>query len=200
MEITNEIKTIISEWCKETGNKVTYTDNGIRIIPILERKGAYLKENNPLDNDLPILNKALVEYMYNKTPVEDTINNCNDMIMFQSIYRLSGKYKFAWHNGEYLTDKTYRVFASKDKNDTTLTKCTEKTSENVTYHSDGYNLYIDNYKGDKFQDCPEHCFIYNQSVKDIPMSIKLDKRWYIEMAKERLAMFGYKVQFKNELF
>ena len=153
-------------------------------MKIIEQKGAYLKENNPLDNDLPILNKALVEYMYNKTPVEDTINGCNDMIMFQSIYRLSGDCKFAWHNGEYLTNKTYRVFASKEKkNDTYLGKCKEM-----------------NGKADKFQDCPEHCFIYNQYIKDIPMSIKLDKGWYIEMAKERLAMFGYKVQFKNELF
>lgn len=198
--MNKELEEIIKNFEEENHCKVICNGNVLHILGSLERKGKYVKENNPLDNNLPILNEALVKYITEGIPVEDTINNCNDMIMFQSIYRLSGKYKFAWHNGEYLTNKTYRVFASKDKNDTFLTKCTEKTSGNVTYHRDGYNLYIDRYKGDKFQDCPEHCFIYNQSVKDIPMSIKLDKGWYIEMAKKRLAMFGYKVQFKNELF
>lgn len=182
--MNKELEEIIKNFEEENHCKVICNGNVLHILGSLERKGKYVKENNPLDNNLPILNEALVKYITEGIPVEDTINNCNDMIMFQSIYRLSGKYKFAWHNGEYLTNKTYRVFASKEKkNDTYLGKCKEM-----------------NGKVDKFQDCPEHCFIYNQSVKDIPMSIKLDKGWYIEMAKERLAMFGYKVQFKNELF
>ena len=56
----------------------------------VKRIGAYVKELSPIDNDLPILNKALVDYMVHKTPVEQTINQCNDLIMFQKIVKLCG--------------------------------------------------------------------------------------------------------------
>ena len=46
----------------------------------VERIGAYVKELSAVDNDLPILNKALVDYMVKKTPVEQTINQCDDLI------------------------------------------------------------------------------------------------------------------------
>lgn len=186
---------IHAEWCNRTGmgmgvdwiteyhakdvnNYVFRFENGS-----LERKGKYVKENNPLDNNLPILNEALVKYIAEGIPVEDTINNCNDMIMFQSVYRLSGSFGAAWHNGEYLTNKTYRIFASVDDNDTYLGKCKEIGG-----------------KPDKFQDTPEHCFILNKDIHNIPMSIKLDRKWYINMAKKRLEQYGYHLQKSNELF
>lgn len=163
---------------KDVNNYVFIFENGK-----IETKGKYVKENNPLDNNLPILNEALVAYITKGIPVEETINNCNDMIKFQNIYRLSGRFKTAWHNGEYLTNKTYRVYASLDKNDTYLGKCEESGGSII-----------------KFQDTPEHCFIYNKDVRDIPLSCKLDKEWYVKMAKERLRQFGYDFQKKNALF
>lgn len=45
----------------------------------IERKGAYVKPLNDLDNDLPIINKALVDYMVNGVPVEQTIMQCDDL-------------------------------------------------------------------------------------------------------------------------
>ena len=169
---------------KDVNNYVAFSrpdENGN--MKVIEQKGSFVKENNPLDNDLPILNEAMVNYISKNIPVEDTINNCNELIKFQNIYRLSGDAKAAWHNGEYFTDKTYRIFASVDSNDTYLGKCKEIGG-----------------KPDKFQDTPEHCFIYNKSVKDIPMSIKLDRKWYINMAKKRLEQYGYQLQKSNELF
>ena len=163
---------------KDVNNYVFKFDNGK-----LELKGKYVKENSDLDNNLPILNEAMVAYITKGIPVEETINNCNEMIKFQSIYRLSSSYKSAWHNGEYLTNKTYRIYASKDKTDTYLGK------------SAGVGMKVD-----KFQDTPEHCFILNQSVKDIPMSIKLDRKWYIDMAKKRLEQYGYIMQTGSKLF
>ena len=163
---------------KDVNNYVFKFDNGK-----LELKGKYVKENSDLDNNLPILNEAMVKFIVDGIPVEDTINNCNEMIKFQSIYRLSGSTKYAWHNGEYLSNKTYRVYASKDDKDTYLGK------------SAGIGMKVD-----KFQDTPKHCFILNQSVKDIPMSIKLDKTWYIDMAKKRLEQYGYVMQTGSKLF
>ena len=63
----------------------------------VERIGAYVKELSATDNDLPILNKALVDYMVHKTPVEQTINQCDDLIMFQKIVKLSEKYNWVEH-------------------------------------------------------------------------------------------------------
>lgn len=51
------------------------TDGGV------ERIGAYVKELSAIDYDLPILNKALVDYMVKKIPIEQTINQCNDLII-----------------------------------------------------------------------------------------------------------------------
>ena len=200
-EMTEKIyRHICDEWCartkltfaheewggivqKDVNNYVAFSrpdENGN--MKVIERKGSFVKENNPLDNDLPILNEAMVNYISKNIPVEDTINNCNEMIKFQSIYRLTGD-KYAWHNGEYLTDKTYRVFASTDKTDTYLGKC-EDMGKTIS----------------KFQDTPEHCFIYNKSVKDVPFSIKINKKWYIDMAKKRLEQYGYELQRGSSLF
>ena len=40
----------------------------------IETKGKYVKENSPLDNNLPILNEALVAFITKGIPVEETIN------------------------------------------------------------------------------------------------------------------------------
>ena len=183
MELNQEIKDIISEWCKETKNKVVFTDNGIRIIPILERKGLYVKELSELDNNLPIVNEAVNAYIVKGVPVEKTITECNQMIKFQMVFKVSSSYKYAVHNGHRFTEKTFRVFASKDVSDGYLGRCKEE----------GGNL-------DKFQNCPDHCFVYNKSVKDTPMSIKIDKKWYVTLAKKRLEDFGYEFEKPGQLF
>ena len=161
----------------------------------VERIGAYVKELSGADNDLPILNKALVEYMVHKTPVEQTINQCDDLIMFQKIVKLSDKYDWVEHEHcipyishigkrtvktvyEYLdkdkyTYKSYRVFASNCLNDGRLLKRKQVKS-----------------KGEKFGNTPDHCFIFNDSVVGVKTPPELDKQWYIDLAKKRLKQFG----------
>ena len=141
----------------------------------LERKGAYVMELDDLNYDLPIVNKALVDYMMNNIPVEETINNCDMIKEFQKIVKVSSNYEGGWHNGENLTDKTFRVFASKDQNDTYLGK----------YKYQGATI-------EKFANTPEHCFIMNESVNGVKVSKKLDKQWYIDLALKRLEDFGIK--------
>lgn len=161
----------------------------------VERIGAYLKELSPIDNDLPILNKALVNYMVHKIPVEQTINQCDDLIQFQKIVKLSSNYKWVEHEHctpnevwtgvrvkkmhlEYprcirYTYKSYRVFASKDIHDGRLLRCGGKKT-----------------KGEKFGNTPEHCFLFNDSVEGVKVPGNLDKDWYIDLAKKRLKQFG----------
>lgn len=142
----------------------------------LERKGAYVMELDDLNNDLPIVNKALVDYMMKGVAVEETIGNCDEIKQFQKIVKVSSNYKGAWHNGEYLHDKTFRVFASKDKKDTYLGKF--------------------KYKGatiEKFGNTPDFAFIMNENVNGVKVTKKLDKQWYIDLANKRLEDFGIKV-------
>ncbi len=143
----------------------------------IERKGAWLKELNNLDYDLPIVNEALVAYMTKGIPVERTIRQCNDLIKFQKIVKVSSKYMCGWHNGRKLTDKTYRVFASTDPHDTYIGKVKIKNGKASV---------------EKFGNTPEHCFYMNCSVNGLPAPDNLDKQWYIDLAKKRLTAFGVK--------
>lgn len=135
----------------------------------LERKGAYTKESSPLDNDTPIIQEAIVQKLMNDISVEDTINNCDDLILFQKVYRVKGRFKYAWHNGEYLNNKTYRVFASTDMADTYIGKCENKLG-----------------KIGKFQDTPEHCFIVNENIEGWKVPSNLNRHWYISQAEKAL--------------
>ena len=161
----------------------------------VERIGAYVKELSATDNDLPILNKALVEYMAHKTPVEQTINQCDDLIMFQKIVKLSEKYDWVEHEHctpvitktgkrvikevyEYpekvkYSYKSYRVFASNSQDDGRLLKRKKVKT-----------------KGEKFGNTPDHCFICNDDVCGVKTPQTLDKGWYIDLAKKRLKQFG----------
>lgn len=161
----------------------------------VERIGAYVKELSATDNDLPILNKALVEYMVHKTPVEQTINQCDDLIMFQKIVKLSEKYDWVEHEHctpvitktgkrvikevyEYpekvkYSYKSYRVFASNSQDDGRLLKRKRVKT-----------------KGEKFGNTPDHCFICNDDVCGVKTPQTLDKGWYIDLAKKRLKQFG----------
>ena len=138
----------------------------------IESKGAYVKSLSPTDNDLPILNKALKEYMVNNTPIEETINRADDVIDFQKIVKLSSSYKYVMHNNEIYTNKCYRVFASKDPCDGIIYKC--KSHD----------------KRDKFANTPERCLIENGDVTGIKVPAVLDREWYIQEAYKRLDQFG----------
>ena len=73
------------------------------------------------------------------------------------------------------TYKSYRVFASNDLQDGRLLKNGGKRG-----------------KAEKFANTPEHCFIWNDSVEGVKVPQNLDRQWYIDLARKRLADFGVK--------
>lgn len=154
----------------------------------IEKKGAYVKELSPLDYDLPIVNEAVTEYMAHKIPVEKTINNCNELIKFQKVVKLSDKYEYVEHNGKKLNYKCYRVFASKNQNDGEILKCNH-AKRKIKIDS-GYDVDETYIKKDKFGLTPDHCFIENSDVREMPVPELLDKQWYIDLAKKRLGDYG----------
>ena len=150
----------------------------------VEAKGGEVKELSNLDNDLPIVNKAMREYMINGTPVEYTINNASDLIEFQKIVKLSGKYDYVYHNGKEYRNKCYRVFASKSDQDGIIYKVklrTKKIEAGLTVP--------DTPKMDKFANTPDKCFLSNGDIRDVKVPKQLDRQWYVTTAKERLRRF-----------
>ena len=193
-EAFNKIDDICYEWEKRTGMNLGF-DNIVEIYQKdvnnyifkyedgeLERKGAYVKELKNLDYDLPIINEAMVEFMINKIPIEFTINNCNELIKFQKIVKISGNYRYGWHKGKLLNDKTYRVFASNNRMDTYIGKL-KKGSKTI----------------EKFANTPLNCFINNDDIKDKIVPNNLDRNWYINLAKERLKQFGIDNIINNQM-
>lgn len=169
-------------WQKDVNNYIFRFSNGK-----LERKGAYVMELDELNNDLPIVNKAIVNFLTREIMPEETINNCKKLKDFQKLVKVSSNYVCGYHNGEYLNDKTFRVFASRNKDDTSILKCKYPIGTIIGTGDDGSSKV---YKGEKFADTPEHCFIRNSDVNDIDVTDKLDKRWYIDLAEKRLKDFG----------
>ena len=146
----------------------------------IERCGDYVKETSRTDNDLPIVRNALVEYMAHGVPVEKTINECEDLIQFQKVVKLSDNYKWVEHEHcepvqrqkgvrviktwyEYphtdrYTYKSYRVFASSDLHDGRLLRAGGKRG-----------------KPEKFGNTPDHCRIFNEDMTGVKVPAWLDR-------------------------
>lgn len=139
----------------------------------MKSKGKYVKKLNDLDYDLPIVNKAMVDFMVDGVVPEQTIEECNELKEFQKIVKVSSKYWKGFHNGEYLSDKTFRVFASTDESDTFVGKIKSPGA-----------------KPEKFADTPDRSFINNASMDGVQCPEKLDKQWYIDLTYKRLEQFG----------
>lgn len=169
-DVVNEI------WQKDVNNYILRFDNGK-----LERKGGYVKELDDLDNDLPIVNEAVVKFLTEGISPQKTIEECNELKMFQKIVRLSRKYKYAHHNGNKLNETTFRVFASLDWTDGAITKQKDVCSTK-----------------EKFANTPARCFIYNSNVNEKPIPFKLDKTWYIDLAVKRIADYGMSVNLEKQ--
>lgn len=152
---------------KDVNNYIIVMNNGK-----IKSKGAYVKDLNELDNDLPIVNKALMEYFINNVPVENTINNCDDLIMYQKIVKASSKYKHALHGNKIVNEKILRVFASRSRNDPGVYKV--KKGKNTP---------------DKLAGTPDKCFIDNSNISGVKIPRKLDKQWYIDIANKRIKDF-----------
>lgn len=135
--------------------------------------GGYVKKLNPLDNDLPIVNKALINYFLKGISLEETINNCDDLMMFQQIDRISSKFSYAMHGSKVLKERTIRSFASLNSPDGALVKIHGSTG-----------------RTHKLSNTSNNCFIDNSDVRNKKVPAKLDRQHYINLARKRLEDFG----------
>lgn len=163
-----EFDYILEIWQKDVNNYVFTQFDGK-----VERKGAYVKELNSMDNDLPIINQAMIAYMLHDIPVEQTIRSCSSMIDFQKICKLSTKYDYVTHNDKKYTNKCYRVFASTRESDGPVKKVKEGSG-----------------RKDKFGNTSIHSFLDGSDITNTKVPDYLDKDWYIDLAEKRLKQYG----------
>lgn len=178
---------VVYEWEQRTGMKMdfdtyigTIYQKDVNNYLLIDRKtgavkakGGYVMKLNDLSYDLPIINKALVDYMIHGIPVRRTIMGCQDLREFQLVSRISSKYTHILYGDKPIKEKCIRVFASNDPADPGVKKvhAVRKTTAKLT-------------------NSPEHCFIFNDDVKGVPVPDKLDRQWYIDFANKRLSDFG----------
>ncbi|ASN68265.1 putative DNA polymerase [uncultured Caudovirales phage] len=177
-------KSICEEWCKRTRmtldhdqiKKVVQKDVNNYLIVMengkIKSKGAYVKGLNKLDYDLPIVNKALMEYFTKGIIPDETILNCNQLKEFQKVVKISSKYLYGYHGDKKLDEKVLRVFASRSRSDAGVFKV----------KTEGGTM-------EKIANTPGRCFIDNSDINNKKVPRKLDKQWYVDMAWKRINDF-----------
>lgn len=186
----DKLNEICDEWQERTGFELEEdsviklaqkdVNNYVEVQPdgSSKAKGGYLVKGIStvgafnINNSYVIVATALKEYFINGTPVEETIENCDDIFQFQIIAKAGAKYREAYHlvgDEQIPVQKVNRVYASKDKKYGKIFK--------VKAEDDSIA---------KIESLPEHCIIDNDnslSINDV------DKTFYIEMAKKRINDF-----------
>jgi DNA polymerase elongation subunit (family B) len=190
MDEVEKIKEICVDWEKrsnldleyEIANKVFQKDVNNYVLVFedgkYKSKGSYVKKLSNIDYDLPIVNKALIDFFTKGVEIEETINNCNTLREFQKIVKVSRLYKHALHGDKKLPEKVLRVFASNEEDAQGVFKVKWKMKDGVEQDV-----------AEKIGNTPEKCFIDNDNVKDKLVPDHLDKEYYIEVARKRLNDF-----------
>lgn len=181
---------ICDEWQKRTGfeleedsvMKIAQKDvnNYIEVQPSgeVKEKGGYLVKGISsvgawkINNSCCIVATALREYFVHGTPVEDTINGCDDIFQFQIIAKAGAKYREAYHlvdGVQVPVQRVNRVYATADERYGKL-----------------FKVKAENDSTAKIEMLPEHCIIDNDNHLTIT---DVDKTFYIDMAKKRVNDF-----------
>lgn len=180
---------VVEKWEKRTGFKMEYDDVDVIYQKdvnnyVLRNKGGKVKvkggyvsnyEGGGVNNaSIPIVAKAIVEYLLNGEPVEDTITirQNESIIDFQMIAKTGRTYDKTVHeiDGALIeVQRVNRVYATHDERYGTIYKV--KESEN---------------RKDKIANLPDHCVIDNDNKLKLN---DIDLLFYINMANKRIEDF-----------
>ena len=124
------------------------------------------------NNSLTIVSEAMIKNLLFDTPVEDTINNCNDIFRFQMISHLGHTYKtcvLKHPDGvEEELQRNNRVYAGVEKNNCKIYKV----------KPDG--------RYDSLANCPPNPIVDNKNELTID---KINKKWYINYTLQKISEF-----------
>ena len=121
-------------------------------------------------NSLTIVAEALLKYLLFNIPIEETINNCDDIFRFQMINKCGGSYiKLVQEspNGDIELQRTNRIYAGKTKSGIIM-----------KIKADG--------RRDSLPSCPDNPLIDNDNHCSID---EINKKWYMDLANQRVSDF-----------
>lgn len=167
----DDIKCIVQ---KDVNNYIEFPINGDK--PKI-KGGLLVRGVSPagafnINNNMPIVSQAIIEYFASGRPPEDTIGKCNDIMQFQIIAKASSKYSDVCHEiaGKlFPAQRCNRVYASVNDSYGTLYKTHKTTGADA-----------------KIAGLPEHCVIDNNNELTIDA---VNKQWYIDLAKRYISDF-----------
>lgn len=159
-------------WQKDVNNYIMIIDKKGK--EKIKTKGGYVAQYEPgLRNNARILDIAVVDYFTKGISPEETINNAEDIFLFQYITKTGRTYnKTYWqhNNVEIEVNNVNRVYSSKNTSDGTLLKY--KIGETI--------------RKDSIANLPPHCIVDNANKLNIN---DIDKTWYIKQAYKRINDF-----------
>ena len=209
-ETVQLIKNIAKDWEKRTRldlewevfTKIFQKDVNNYIIIAKDgkykSKGSYVKKLSNIDYDLPIVNSALLNYFIHDKPIEETINECDDLREYQKIVKVSRLYNYAWYGDvvtEEFTDDSGKKTRTTFGEGYRLPEKVLRTFASTDPQAKGVYKVKNEDKLEKIANTPEKCFIYNDSVIDVKIPQHLDKQYYIDLANKRLTDF---IDLKNK--
>lgn len=116
-------------------------------------------------NSLAIVSEALARYLLFDTPIEETINNCDNIHMFQMVQHLGATYKKCIQespHGDIILQRNNRIYAGK-----------KPSGLIVKVKPNG--------RRDSLANCPPNPIVDNANECTIE---DINKDWYIELAKQ----------------
>ena len=136
-----------------------------------KNKFEYEFKNDLKSNSLTICAEAILKNLLFDIPVEDTINNCDDIFRFQMITHLGHTYDkciLEYKDGtQEELQRNNRVYAGKEKN--------------------GCKIYkIKGERKDSLANCPPNPIVDNKNSLTID---KINKKWYIMYTKQKISDF-----------
>ena len=168
-------------WQRDVNNYLIRFDNGKE-----EAKGAYVKFNKELDNDMSIVNEAVREGLRQMSweAIENYIlshNSPEDLVKFQKIVKLSSRYSHVYFGqNEIRNHKCFRVFAVTDGEIISKAKSREGTHEKYANTPESATIVFGDLGDKDLRDVMGRNF----GIESV------DKQYYIELAKNRAMDFG----------
>lgn len=128
-------------------------------------KFKYIFKNDLKSNSLTIVSEALLKYLLFDIPIEETINNCNDIWRYQQISHLGSTYEKCIQespNGDILLQRNNRIYAGLKPSGTII-----KVKPNG--------------RRDSLANCPPNPVVDNDNHLTIN---DINKHWYIQLAQQ----------------
>ena len=176
-------------WQKDVNNYLIRFEDGKE-----EAKGAYVKFNSELDNDMSIVNEAVREGLRKMSfqAITDYVkahNKPEDLIRFQKIVKLSSKYSRVYYGfNEVKNHKCFRVFAIVGGEIISKAKSRDATHEKYANTPESSTIVFGNLADPELKDIMGRRFGIGS----------IDMDYYIELARSRAIDFGLARWIGNE--